>query len=149
MATIIVSTFVSAPIESVFNIYTDLENIAERVSAITKLEILTEGPFGKGTRWRETRVVMKKAATEEMTVTSLDPPNGYTVESRSHGMLYETHFTFKPESDGTRVTWGFNGTPQTFGARLSAPIFALFFNGMMKKCMLSDLEELRDVCVPD
>ena len=36
------------------------------------------------------------------------------------------------------------GTPQTFGAKITAPILGLFFNGMMKKCMLGDLEALRD-----
>ena len=146
MASIIVSTHVSAPLESAFEVYTDIEKAEERIPAITELEMLSEGPFGNGTRWRETRVIMKKEATEEMWVTGFDPPRSYTVEAQSHGMLYETLFQFEPEGDGTKVSWTFESTPQTFGAKLSAPIFGIFFRGMMKKCMLGDLEALRDVC---
>ena len=146
MASIIVSTHVSAPLERVFEVYTDIEKAEERIPAITKLEMLSEGPFGNGTRWRETRVIMKKEATEEMWVTGFRPPQSYTVEAQSHGTLYETLFQFEPEGDGTKVSWTFKGTPQTFGAKLAALIFGLFFKGMMKKCMLGDLEALRDVC---
>jgi carbon monoxide dehydrogenase subunit G len=146
MASIVVSTHVSAPLEKVFEVYTELEKAEERIPGITKLELLSEGPFGNGTRWRETRVMMKKEATEEMWVTGFDPPRSYTVEAQSHGMLYQTLFTFEPEGDGTKVTWTFGSTPQTLGAKLTAPIFGLFFTGMMKKCMLEDLEALRDVC---
>jgi carbon monoxide dehydrogenase subunit G len=146
MASIIVSTHVSAPLESVFEVYTDIAKAEKRIPAITELEVLSEGPFGNGTRWRETRVMMKKEATEEMWVTGFDPPKSYTVEARSHGMLYETLFQFEPEDGGTKVSWTFKGTPQTFGAKLTAPIFGLFFNGMMRKSMLGDLEALRDVC---
>ena len=146
MASITVSTHVSAPLQDVFEVYTDIGKAAERIPAITKLEMLSEGPFGNGTRWRETRVIMKKEATEEMWVTGFTPSQSYTVEAQSHGTLYETLFQFEPEGDGTNVTWTFNGTPQTLGAKLMAPIFGLFFTGMMKKCMRDDLEALRDVC---
>lgn len=146
MASVIVSTHVSAPLESVFEVFTDLEKAEERIPAITKLEMLSEGPFGNGTRWRETRVFMKKEATEEMWVTGFQPPQSYTVEAQSHGTLYETLFQFEPEGDGTKVSWTFKATPQTFGAKLTAPLFGLFFKGMMRKCMLGDLEALRDVC---
>ncbi len=146
MATLTVSTQVSAPIERVFEVYTELEKAAERIPAITKLEMLSEGPFGDGTRWRETRVIMKKSATEEMWVTGFNPPHSYTVEANSCGTLYETLFQFEPEGGGTKVTWTFKGTPQTFVAKIMSPIFGLVFKGMMKKCMLGDLEALRDVC---
>ena len=146
MPSIIVNTHVSAPIESVFEVFTEIEKAVERIPAITKLEMLSAGPFGNGTRWRETRVIMKKEATEEMWVTGFTPPHSYTVEAQSHGMLYETLFLFEREGDGTKVSWTFMGTPQTFSAKLTAPIFGLFLNGMMKKCMLGDLEALRDVC---
>ena len=146
MASIIVSTHVAAPLERVFDVYTEIEKAEERIPGIKKLEMLSDGPFGSGTRWRETRVIMKKEATEEMWVTGFDPPRSYTVEAQSHGMLYETLFQFESEGDGTKVSWTFKGTPQTFGAKLTAPIFGLFFNGVMKKCMLGDLEALRDVC---
>jgi len=146
MATITVSTHVSAPIERVFEVYTELDKAVERIPDITALEILSEGPFGEGTRWRETRVMFKKEATEEMWVSGFDPPKSYTVEAESHGMRYSTLFSFTPEGDGTKVTWSFSGTAQTLGTKIMSPIFNVLMKGTMKKCMLRDLEALRDVC---
>lgn len=146
MSDITVSTHVSAPAERVFAVFTDLERAAERIPDITELEVLSDGPFGEGTRWRETRVMFKKEATEEMQVTGFDPPRSYTVEAASHGMRYETLFSFTPEGDGTQVQWRFSGTPQTLGTKLMAPLFNVLMKGTMKKCMLRDLEALRGVC---
>ncbi len=146
MATLTVSTHVSAPIDRVFEVYTELDKAAERIPDITSLEVLSEGPFGEGTRWRETRVMFKKEATEEMWVTGFDPPRSYDVEAESHGMHYSTHFSFTPEGDGTKVSWSFSGTAQTLGAKMMSPIFSVLMKGTMKKCVLRDLEALRDVC---
>jgi carbon monoxide dehydrogenase subunit G len=146
MATITVSTNVSKPIDEVFKVYTQIEKTAERIPDITALEVLSEGPFGEGTRWRETRVMFKKEATEEMWVTGFDPPNRYTVEAESHGMRYSTLFRFDPDGEGTKVTWAFSGTALTLGAKIMAPIFNVLMKGTMTKCMLRDLEALRDVC---
>jgi len=146
MSTITVSTNVSKPVDEVFAVFTDLEKLVERIPAITALEVLSEGPFGEGTRWRETRLMFKKKATEEMSVSDFDPPNRYTVVAESHGMRYSTVFLFVPEGDGTNVSWAFTGTALTFGAKIMAPIFNLLMTGTMKKCMRGDLEALRDVC---
>jgi len=146
MGTITASTHVNAPIEQVFKIFTELDKAAVRIPDITSVEILSEGPFGEGTRWRETRVMFKKEATEEMWVTDFNPPKSYSVEAESHGMHYSTLFTFSTEGDGTEVSWAFSGTPLTLGAKLMAPIMNLFMTGMMRKCMLGDLEALRGVC---
>lgn len=90
--------------------------------------------------------MMKKEAVEEMEMTSFEAPNRYTVEANSHGMRYESLFEFVEEGDSTRVTWVFNGTPLTFGAKIMAPMMGLFFNGMMRKYMQADLDVLRAVC---
>jgi hypothetical protein len=146
MATFRSSTHVAAAPERVFEVFTDLGKAAQRIESITALEILTPGPVGLGTRWRETRVMFKRESSEEMEITAFDPPRGYSVGAMSCGVLYDTRFDFTPEGDGTRVEWIFKGTPQTFGAKLTAPIFGLFFGGMLKKCMRADLEALRAAC---
>ena len=146
MSSYTVSTHVSAPVEKVFEVYTDLDKAADRIPGIVSLERLTDGPFAVGTRWRETRVVFKKEATEEMWVTGYDAPNSYTVGAESNGMKYATEFSFVPDGDGTTVTWTFSGTPQTFGTKLMSPIFGVLMKGPMKKLMMQDLEALRVAC---
>ncbi|MFT7464815.1 MAG: carbon monoxide dehydrogenase subunit G [Pseudohongiellaceae bacterium] len=146
MSTLTVSTQVAAPLAQVFSAFTDIEKAVERIPGITALELLSDGPFGDGTRWRETRVMFKKESTEEMWVTGFDPPRSYAVEANSHGMHYSTLFSFTPEGAGTKVTWAFSSTAQTFGAKIMAPIFNVLMKGAMAKCMLGDLEALRDAC---
>ncbi len=146
MAAITVTTHVSAPLERVFEVYTEIDKAVERIPDIIALEVLSEGPFGQGTRWRETRVMFKKEATEEMWVSSFDPPKSYTVDAESHGMHYSTLFLFTPDGDGTKVSWTFSGTAQTLATKIMSPIFNVLLKGTMTKCMLRDLEALRDVC---
>ena len=146
MSSINVSTHVSAPIDRVFEVYTDLDQAAERIPGITALEVLSDGPFRVGTRWRETRVMFKKEATEEMWVTDCDPPKGYTVNAESHGMRYSTTFSFAPDGEGTKVSWDFTGVPQTLGTKIMSPIFNVLMKGSMKKIMHQDLEALRAAC---
>ncbi|MCA9002705.1 MAG: SRPBCC family protein [Planctomycetes bacterium] len=146
MGTIQASVQVAAPQERVFKVFTQIEKAPEHIPQIQSVEMLTEGPFGNGTRWRETRLFMKKQATEEMWVTGFEAPNRYTVEANSNGMLYDTLFEFTPSGEGTQVTWTFNSTPQTFGAKVMSPIFNLLLKGTMKKCMQGDLDALKGVC---
>ncbi len=146
MGKLVATTLVKAPADAVFAVYTDLEKMVDRIPQITALEVLTEGPVGKGTRWRETRLMYKKEAVEEMEITSMEPSRQYTVEANSHGMLYQTVFDFEEEAGGTRVTWTFHSTPQSFGSKIMAPIVNLMMSGMMKKLMLKDIEALGAVC---
>ena len=45
MATVKVSSQIAAPVERVFQMFTDIEHGAEHVSGIKKIETLTTGPF--------------------------------------------------------------------------------------------------------
>ena len=146
MTSISVSVDVSAPLERTFEVYTDLPRVAERIPGVVTLEVLSDGPFGVGTRWRETRIMLKKEATEEMWVTACDAPHSYTVASESHGMKYSTLFSFVVDQNGTKVTWDFTGSPQTLGTKVLSPLFNLLMKGAMIKLMRRDLEALRDVC---
>lgn len=61
-------------------------------------------------------------------------------------MHYSTLFSFAPDGDGTRVSWTFSGTALTLGTKIISPLFNVLMKDTMKKCMLRDLEVLRDVC---
>ena len=145
MSTMTATTQVAAPPERVFAVYTDIEQAAERIPGILSVEVLSEGPVGDGFRWRETRKMFGKEATEEMWITGFEPPRRYTVAAESHGMKYATEFAFEPDGEGTRVTWTFEGIPQTFAAKVMGALMAPLFKGAMRKCMLEDLEALRAV----
>ena len=77
------SELLEAPRSDVFKLFTDIENASDRISGIRKLEVLSEVRSGVGLRWRETRVMFGKEATEEMEITGFDEPESYVVEAES------------------------------------------------------------------
>lgn len=64
---------IAAPRAEVFEAFADLTNLANTVKAITQVELLTEGPIGVGTRFKETRVMFGKEASEIMEITQFKP----------------------------------------------------------------------------
>ena len=66
MAGITASLRIEAPVSTVFALATDLDGWAGRIKAITRIEKLTPGPVRVGTRFKETRKMFGKEATETM-----------------------------------------------------------------------------------
>jgi hypothetical protein len=130
---------IAAPIERVFEVLGDIEHAQERIPGITKLEILSDIRSGKGVRWRETRTMFGKEATEVMEMTEFTPPTSYRVEAASHGMKYVSVFRFRAVDDkATEVNMTFAATPQTLFARLMTPV-AFLFKGVTRKALHQDI----------
>ena len=104
MATAIVSNEIAAPVDKVFHIFTDVEHGATHVSAIKQIEVLTQGPFALGTRWRETRQILGHADDAEMEVTALELNHTYTLTHHKAGVRIDAKFTFEPLNGGTKVS---------------------------------------------
>ncbi|HEX4954681.1 MAG TPA: SRPBCC family protein [Thermoanaerobaculia bacterium] len=141
MTGITIKRQVAAPRERVFAAATDFANAASFIQAIDKIEMLTEGPVGVGTRFRETRIVFGRPATEEMKVTGFDPPGSYTLTAESHGARYETVFSFAEKSGGTEVEMRFAVTPLTFMAK----VMGFLMRPMMKKMLAMCAKDLEDI----
>ena len=142
MASITVQKHIAAPLETVFEYATDLRRAPARVSAIRKLEVLTDGPVAAGTRFRETRVLFKREATEEMEITRFERPSGYTVSAESHGTRYRTDFAFRAAADaGTDVDVTFDAEPLT----VSAKIMGFLMKPMLKSCAKLFAHDLDDL----
>ena len=132
---------VDAPPERTFAVFSDFANAAGHISGIIKADVLTDGPIGVGSRFRETRKIFGRESSEEMEVTSFDPPSGYSLRAFSHGTEYRTRFSFTADGDGTRVQMSFEGRPQSLMAR----IMAVVFGGMAKKTVINMIrQDLQD-----
>lgn len=146
MGRLLVTEPIAAPPERVWSLATDLSGVAERVTAIEAIEVLTEGPFGVGTRWRETRTMMGRQAIEELEITAVEPGRSYTAEAESCGCRYVSTLTCDAEGEGTLVTWSFEGKPVTTGARVMMTLMAPL-NWMMtrqvREALAGDLADLR------
>ncbi|MFC1609878.1 SRPBCC family protein [Myxococcota bacterium] len=129
--------------DDVFVVFTDLEGATKRIEGIKEIEFLSETRSGLGVRWRETRVMFGKEATEDMEITALDPPDSYVVEAESHGTHYASVFSFRDADDGaTEVTWEFEGKPLSLFAKLMTPL-GFLMSGSLRKMLQKDLADLR------
>ncbi|WP_157155617.1 SRPBCC family protein [Diaminobutyricimonas sp. LJ205] len=140
------SISINADRARVFKVFCDLENAAANIGGITKIEVLA-GPaqLNLGTKWRETRTMFGREATEEMWVTGYEQDASYVAEAESRGTHYRSEYRFTSEGSGTRVDLRFEGTPLTFGARITGVIGALFA-GAAKKALHQDLVDLKRAC---
>ena len=135
---------IEAAPEAVFEVFADLDKFADRVSGIVRIERLTDGAVGVGTRFRETRMMFKREATEEMEFTAFEAGRSYTLGCESCGCDYATTFTFRPEGNGTLVEVDMQFRPITFFAKLMMPLGKLM-SGPLKKCIDRDVEDLKAV----
>ena len=133
---------INAPVNNVFQVYSDFGNAAERVEGIESIEILTGEPVGVGTRFRETRIMFGRSSTEEMEITKFNSPNMYQVDAESHGSHYTTLFYFEERGGSTHVKWEFIGTPLTFGAKMMS-ILGFLAKGATRKMMDKDIADLK------
>ena len=78
------SVHIEAQIDKVFDLFTDLDEIEKIIPGIKSIEIL-EGPkkMQKGTRWKETRVMFGKEASEEMVVSGFKVNDRYIADATS------------------------------------------------------------------
>lgn len=144
MPSLEISSAIAAPSHTVFALFTDLEHAAEHIGAIQKLELLTPGPMRKGTRFRETRVMFGKEATEEMEVVDFVPGQSYTVAAGSCGARFTSRFDFRAEGGGTRVEMRIEAVPVSWFAKLLSPLSGLMMKSC-KKAFEKDLEDLKAV----
>jgi hypothetical protein len=133
---------IAAPPDIVFAHAANFPRAAEVISAIVKVDMLTDGPTRVGTRFRETRVVFGREACEEMTVTAFEPPKRYTLGAESHGSRYHTELSFTSDGQGTRVTMTFAATPLTFMARVMSLLTRPLAKSLVKMCA-KDLDDLK------
>jgi carbon monoxide dehydrogenase subunit G len=132
---------VAAPPERVFAVLVDLDGAPGRIRGIKRIEKLVDGPTRVGTRWKETRVMFGREATEEMRVTALEPPRRMELDAESCGCRYTSAFELAPEGGGTRLTFRFHAQPVSLAAKLMSPLAGLM-SGTMRRCIEQDVEDI-------
>lgn len=143
MTEMTVSSDVAAPVQRVWAIITDLEGTADTITAITAVERLDDGDgFGVGTRWRETRTMFGREATEEMEVTAIELKSSYTVEADARGAHYRSTVSVEPRGDGTRLSMTFGAEPTGTMSKVMAATIGKLFEGSMRKALQQDLTEI-------
>jgi carbon monoxide dehydrogenase subunit G len=142
--TITLTRDVTATPDDVWRVLTDVRGSADALSGVSAIEMLTDGPYRVGTRWRETRSIMGGAETEEMEVVEVDAPRHTVIRSEARGAVYHTVFTLEPAGDGSRLTMEFGGTAPEAGLvrRFLTAVPTRIGLMMMRKMMTRDLRDI-------
>ena len=148
MSTVAVTRLVEAPVDEVWRVFTDLPRRCEWLSTVIEVELMTPGPFGRGTVWRETRTMADDAEiTEEFRVRDCVVPERFVVESPGIGADYRMTYTFVPVTEGrhrggTMVTVVQDGTPTAPAGRFLAFVFGGLAARTVEGALRRDLDDL-------
>src|SRR5215468_9712954 len=142
MATITVANQIAAPVHRVFEFFTDIGSGAPHVAGIKKIEMMTPGRFGLGTKWLETREVLGITDSAEMEVTSFERNRTYTITHHKAGVRIDTLFWFEPSNDGTYVSVEFELDGGGLPPGLMTPVnWAI--EGKVRKVLGQDMADLK------
>jgi hypothetical protein len=122
---------------------TDIENAAETLSGIEKIEVVEKPASGLvGLRWRETRIYFGKPATVEKWITDAAENESYQTRAEDDGFMFLSTMRISEGGGGITLTSMHETRPQGIVAKLkSTPMF--LFKGVIKKALLQDLDDIK------
>ena len=129
--------------EAVWEAVSDIEKSKEFISGIEGIDVLHQPEEGFiGFKWKETRTMFGKTATEVMTIVEAEPLKYYKTHAESHGAIYESIISIDHQDGKLVLKMGFQGTPVT----LMGKLMGLFFDRLMKKSTIKALDQdLQDI----
>ncbi|TDF35174.1 SRPBCC family protein [Alteromonadaceae bacterium M269] len=135
---------ISKPAVEVWAAITDIENCQDMVSSIIDLEVLDKPEKDLvGLKWKETRKMFGKEATETMWITEAVDSQYYCTRAENHGAIYITKLSLA-ESDGvTTLNMTFSAEAETLGMKIMSAIMGLILKRSMKQALQTDLEDIK------
>ena len=137
-----VETTIAAPPDVVFATMTDVARWPEFIRSVERMEMLTDGAVRVGTRFRETRTMFGRSASEEMTVAELSSPHRLVLTAENHGTRYVATHVVTPAPNSARLALTFAGTPVSVAARLFG-VIGLMFMGTVRRKLEDDLTQVK------
>ena len=123
---------------------TDIENAAETISGIEKIEVVEKPANGLvGLKWRETRMLFGKPATAEKWITDAAENEFYKTRAESDGFVFLSTTRISESGGGITLTSSHDSQPQGIVARLMSIPMGLLFKGVAKKALLQDLNDIK------
>ena len=130
--------------EQIWQVISDIENSADRITGIEKIEVLEKPPSGLvGLKWRETRTMFGQEATEVMWITAAQENAFYETRAESHGAIYQSRLQIDEQDGKNCLIMGFEGEPQGFVAKVMSVITGPLFKGSTQKALQADLEDIK------
>jgi len=137
---------IQAPPSIVWKVITDIEHSVDTISGIQKVEVLERPPEGLiGLKWRETRTMFGKTATEVMWITHVEEGRSYRTRAESHGAVYISGFDLRDQGDSTLLTMAFEGTAVTLGGKMMNLLMGWMFKKATVEAIKEDLMDIKRV----
>lgn len=138
---------IPATAEQVWAVVTDIEAAPHTLRDVLSVDLQTQGPYGVGTRWIETRKMFGFEGSEEMQVVEADAPRRTVVVAEAGGADYRTEFILSRISgspDATQLTLVFSAVPQSRGGLKGKLMGVMAKVGLKatRKAMEQDLEDI-------
>jgi uncharacterized membrane protein len=129
---------------TVWAVMADIENAAELIRGIDRIEILEKPATGVvGLKWRETRMLFGKPATADKWITDAVENEYYKTRAESDGFIFLSSMTIAESHGKTVLTSLHDSQPQSLGAKIMSIPMSLFFKGVAKKALMEDLNDIK------
>lgn len=130
--------------EKVWSVISDIPGSPATLSGVDSVQMLSEGPYAEGTRWKETRTMMGRSETVEMWVAQADPPRSTTVKALQGGADYTSRFSLAERDGGTdlTLTFGADVVKPTVVSKITMALFGKIGMNMTRKALSKDLAEI-------
>jgi len=136
---------ISKPKEDVWKVIADIENCQGRISSIIAIEVLEKPETGfVGFKWKETRKMFGKEATEIMWITDSVENEYYVTRAESHGSVYVSRLSLAESAGITTLTFSFSGEAQSLVARIFSALMGVLIKSSMKKELQKDLVDIKN-----
>ena len=130
--------------EEIWQVITDIEGSEKTIGAIEGIEILEKPASGLiGLKWRETRTMFGKTATEVMWITDVKENDYYKTRAESHGAIYITKLQIEEQEDGTYLSMAFDGQAQSLMAKIMSVATGFLVKSATQKALQNDLEDIK------
>ncbi len=136
---------IAKPKEDVWNVIADIENCQGRISSILDIEVLEKPETGfVGFKWKETRKMFGKEATEIMWITDSVENEYYVTRAESHGSVYISRLSLAESAGITTLTFSFFGEAQTLVAKILSALMGFMIKSSMVKELQKDLVDIKN-----
>lgn len=144
MSSLKATVSINAPKEKVWEVITNIENAAESISGIEEVEILEKPESGLvGLKWKETRIMFGKTATEVMWITEAVENDYYKTRAESHGSIYTSTISVEEKEGVSILSMEFGAKMVTLGAKIMGTLMMPFFKGATRKALQKDLDDIK------
>jgi ribosome-associated toxin RatA of RatAB toxin-antitoxin module len=135
---------ISGTREAIWKAVSEIEKSGEFISSIDSIDVLEKPEEGLiGFKWKETRTMFGKEATEVMTVTEAKESKYYKTYAESHGAVYMSTISIEDSDDTLVLKMEFEGIPVTFKGKLMNLVFGMMMKSSTEKALYQDLVDIK------